>query len=80
MDGVTDSADISLSKLWEMVKGRVAWRAAVHGVTKSQTQLSDCTMNEDIYKIIICNKNICCPISQIIGYWGRGKKNFFTST
>ena len=53
LDGITDSMDMGLGGLWELVMDREAWHAAVHGVTKNQTQLSDGTMTKNLHSWVL---------------------------
>ena len=83
LDGIINSVDMSLSKLWDIVKDREAWHSTVYGVTKSQTSLSDWTTTTNADKNRTCILQIICTWSSgnnLTSYLGNNKKHKYLWT
>ena len=75
LDSITNSMDVNVSKLWEIVEDRGAWHAAAHGVTESGTQLSDCTTARISWRLAITEKSVC--VKGMASFWFRNFKQVF---
>ena len=73
LDGITDLMDMSMSKLWEIVKDREAWHATAHAVAKSQTELSDKDNSSfpSILEMLTCIFKVTVKLKSVKWNWGK---------